>query len=297
MTIEAVRDLVTRLSAATSALAAVGAALDERVSGARLNPAVRAEVDRVWAALAGPQVLDGTTPEELAPILAGIRTTVLQAAKLIFSPTSGPGWTHTERDILQSIGDVSAAFARSLRQTVVPQLAGLSARLESNGAAFLDVGVGVGALAVTMARLWPTLHVVGIDVWAPSLTIARENVKMAELTSRISLREQAVEELSDADAFDLAWLPGFFINDAVIGPAVQRIHRALRPGGWILFGIQSPGPDPLTASLARLRTVLWGGQPRTSAEVEILLKDAGYADVTTLANASSAVATTVGRRS
>ena len=59
---------------------------------------------------------------------------------------------------------------------IAPKLDGLAARLEAPGAAFLDVGVGVGLLGVEMARLWPNLRIVGIDVWPPSLALARQNV-------------------------------------------------------------------------------------------------------------------------
>ena len=47
----------------------------------------------------------------------------------------------------------------------VPELAGV--RL------FLDVGSGIGLLAVAAAGVWPQATVVGIDVWGPSLTTLR----------------------------------------------------------------------------------------------------------------------------
>jgi SAM-dependent methyltransferase len=119
--------------------------------------------------------------------------------------------------------------------------------------------VGVAGLSIAMAHLWPSLNVVGIDPWAPALALARENLLRAGLSSRIQLREQKVEELSDIKAFDLAWLPSAFIPARVIPMACEHVYRALRPGGWLLFAMANPGPDPVTASLARLRTVLWAG--------------------------------------
>ena len=84
-----------------------------------------------------------------------------------------------------------------------------------------------------MARLWPLLRVVGIDPWQPALAIARENVRMEGLHTWIELREQVVQELSDTEVFDLAFIPGFFIAEAVIRTALERVCRALRAGGWI----------------------------------------------------------------
>ncbi len=69
------------------------------------------------------------------------------------------------------------------------------------------MGVGVAGLSIAMSRLWPTLRVVGVDPWAPSLVLAREKVRAAALTDRIELRHQAAEDLTDVDSYDLAWIP------------------------------------------------------------------------------------------
>jgi SAM-dependent methyltransferase len=297
MTSGAIRDLVMRLNVSTGALATLGMALEERVRGVPLDPAIKTEIDHLLAAFRATEMLDGVDPAELEPILAEIRMTLLQDAKLLLSPTSA-GWTHSEAEILQSTGEASAPFPFLLKQTIAPRLEGLAKRLESPDGAILDVGVGVGGLSIAMARLWPLLRVVGIDPWRPALALARENVKMAGLHTRIELREQAAQELSDTQAFDLAFFPGFFVAETVIGAALECVHRALRPGGWILFGTQNPGPDALAASVARLRTVLWGGHPRTPAEAETLLNQVGFIQVQTLPSGSTAIASRiVGRRS
>lgn len=286
MTIEAVRDLFMRLDASTRALAALGLAVDERVQGVPLDPAIETEIDHVLAALGAPDILEGVTATELTPLLAEIRMTLLLNAQLLLSPAR-TGWTHTDGEILQSIGEFSATFPRALKQTL-DRLEGLARRLESPDAALLDVGVGVGGIAIAMARAWPRLRVVGIDPWRPSLAIARANVQTAGLDARIELREQSAQELSDTRAFDLALFPSFFIAEAVIRAALVNVYRALRPGGWIEFAIQNPGPDSLTAALARLRTVLWGGHPWTTVEAESLLRQAGYTQVQTLPSGPTA---------
>src|SRR5262245_64932225 len=113
---------------------------------------------------------------------------MLLSTKLLMNPTSGPGWSHTEDEILRNTGDVSAAFPLQWKTAIVPRLEGLAERLESCAGAFLDVGVGVGALSITMATLWPSLRVVGIDRWRPSLAIAREREQRLGLGGRIELR-------------------------------------------------------------------------------------------------------------
>jgi hypothetical protein len=54
-------------------------------------------------------------------------------------------------------------------------------------------------------------RVVNIEPWAPSLALARRNVKSDGLEARIELREHAVQDLPDAAAFDLGWIPSAFI--------------------------------------------------------------------------------------
>jgi SAM-dependent methyltransferase len=159
------------------------------------------------------------------------------------------------------------------------------------------LGVGVAGLSIAMARLWPTLRVVGVDPWAPSLVIARENVRAAALTGRIELRQQAAEDLTDVDSFDLAWIPSAFIPDRSITAVAQRVHRALRPDGWLLFAMINPGRDPLATSFARLRTTIWGGAQLTPSEAQTMLERIGYVSVQRLPVPPSAtVAMIAGRR-
>jgi SAM-dependent methyltransferase len=297
MTIEATRDLATRLIVSTGALAAFGLALEERATGLQLDPAIKAEVDHTLGALGARDVLDGVDHRVLRPLLAEIRTTMLLSAKLLMKPTSGPGWSHTEDEILQNTGDISAAFPVQWKTAIVPRLEGLAERLESADGTFLDVGVGVGALSIAMTTLWPSLRVVGIDRWRPSLAIARERVQRLGLGTRIELREQAVEDLADSQVFDLVWLPSLFISETVVGPALARLCRTLRPGGWLLFPCVNPAGGPLTIAYARLRTVFWGGRPWTPAEAQALLNQAGYAQVQTLPSPPAVLgAMSVGRR-
>ena len=243
-------------------------------------------------------MLSGVDPAQLGPVIADVRSTFLQGARIFLTPTSDPGWKLADATTLQTQGDVSARLPQNWNKNIVPHLEGLSARLASKDGAFLDVGVGVAALSISMAQLWPSLRVVGIDPWAPALKIARENVARANLPARIELREQTVQDLTDVEVFDLAWLPSMFIGGALMRAAVERICQALRPGGWILVGAVNPSPDPQLAAYLKLRDVLRGGCSITPAETEALLRDAGYVQVQTLAGGTATVRASmvVGRR-
>jgi len=279
MTIEAVRELTSRLQIQALAYAAVGLALEARASDNPLDPKIAPLVDEALRALGATGVLEGVSAAEAKPALASIRTDLAQGAKWLEQPRRAGAWSYSEAEVLQAAGDVSGAFPQLLKQVVAPKLAGLVERLEAPTATFLDIGTGVASLAIEMARAWPQLRVTGIDPWQPSLALARENVKRAGLASRIELREQAAEALPDAAAFDLVWVPAAFINEAVLASVLRRVQNALRPGAWALIAMQNPTSDPLTAALIRLRNAFWGGVLKSPEETTALLKQAGFGEV------------------
>jgi precorrin-6B methylase 2 len=282
MAIDTLRQTVANLNMSAGALAALGAALDAQMSGVALEPEIRPHVEDIVTALGARDALGDASASELQPLLGEIRAFALANSQFLFAATRRSGWTHCEPEMLQAAGDVSIAAPRALRRTMASHLPGLAERLASPGASFLDVGVGVGALSIEMARLWPTLRIVGVDRWAPALALARDRVRAAGLAERIALREQSAEELPDVDAFDLAWIPGAFVSEEATPTLIRRIHRALRPGGWLLFAIICSGDDTLAAAVARLRTAMFGGFVTTNETIELLLSRQGFLDVRTL---------------
>jgi 2-polyprenyl-3-methyl-5-hydroxy-6-metoxy-1,4-benzoquinol methylase len=278
MSTQDIRDLIGRLSTSASALSALGAALGARASQHQPAPEARACIDEVLAELGVRDAVSELDAAAARPLLGHIRMTFLQGSSRVTGIGGAPGWRPLDEVLLQAAGDVSAGFPEMLDR-VLSSLDGLPDRLASPGACFLDVGAGVAALAIEMARRWPTLRVVGIDVWAPALQLARDHVSREGLLSRVELREQAIQDLTDQAAFDLAWIPSAFIPTGVIPEALRRAHRALRPGGWILFGTIAPGDDPLAASLTRLRAAEWGSRAWSAAEAEGLLRASGFTDV------------------
>jgi SAM-dependent methyltransferase len=296
MSSQVLRDYTNRHLGSTTVLAALGVVLDAQLTATPLQPALQGQIEEVLDAVGLVGMTEGASAADLKQVLAEIRFNMLLDAKFLCHPTRSLAWTHNESEILQAGGEVSAGFADALTQTIIPRLDGLSRKLNSAEGSFLDVGVGVAGLSITMVHLWPSLRVVGIDPWAPALALAHENVRRASLTDRIQLREQMVEDLSDTNAFDLAWLPSAFIPETVIPTACGPVYRALRPGGWLLFAIAYSGTDIVTASLVRLRTVLWGGTLIAPTQVEALLRQTGFADVRTLPSPQGAIVALIAAR-
>lgn len=254
-----------RLSVSVETLAALGAQLRLQQNGLDADSRVRALLNDVSRAI-DPQLFEGVEQNKQAAVLAGIRTVFRQGLDLLENPERAPGWSHQDPDTLQSQGQSSGLIVRWI-EAMAAQRPELSEFLQRPGA-FLDVGTGVGFLAIEAARSWPALTAVGIDPWEPSLTLARKNLAQSGLADRVEFRPQRAEQLEETSTFTLAWFPGPFISPDVVDRAVERVRCALAPGGWLIFGLYPVPSAPLEHALTCLRIVRSGGHPWTPKEVE-----------------------------
>jgi len=273
MSFEQVMGTVQGMSTAVDTLAAVGAELSLKTSGTHADPGIESALARVIAA-AGVPDLDELAPPQQAMVLAVIRMFFAQAADLLAQPERRAGWTFTDPHVLDGYGRGSMMVP--MRLAAEPELAHVTS--------FLDVGAGVGLLAVSAANVWPDASVVGIDVWEPSLERARTNVDGAGLGDRITLRNQDLTALDDVDAFDCAWIPTFFLTEDVLKSGLARVAGAVRPGGWAVLGVFLAPPDPLADATMELRTIRGGGCMLDLDRAAELLADAGFVAVHPLAH-------------
>jgi SAM-dependent methyltransferase len=163
-----------------------------------------------------------------------------------------------------SLRTSSAPGARAYDATFSRLLGGLYDRMAADALALLagvpaprvlEVGLGPGELAVRVARGDGSLRLVGLDVDAGMLRLARDRVAAAGLDGRVELVEGRVETLPFADAaFDLV-LSSFSVHHWSDPPAGMReILRVLRPDGiallydlpdaWARFETRTPGLAP-----------------------------------------------------
>jgi SAM-dependent methyltransferase len=219
-------------------------------------------------------------------VRADLRATQLQAAELVArfqtGGASAHGWDYADPALLEAWGARSTEPVPIWAERLFPALEGLTDALEAPTARFLDVGTGVGHLAIAMCRQFPALRVVGIDPFDTALQLARGNVAEASLGSRIDLRLLPVQDLTDESCYDLAWVPAMFLPTDVAARGLHRVRAALRPGGWAVVGSLAAEGEGLQPAVLRLMSLLFGSGclfPHHAAE---MLDTADYESIRVL---------------
>jgi SAM-dependent methyltransferase len=266
---EELMGLSNRLLTDAQALAALTARLRLDELGVEGDADVRVQLDRVVDALGAREHLEGLDDGERSVVLSFARSYLAQALELVEDPARVGSWSHADPVLLQAQGSASAVVARLIAD----------AGLGSADARILDVGTGVGGLAVAFATRFPESTIVGIDPWEPALALARERIASAGLDGRVMLLNQTVQEFEDADGFDLVWLPSFFIPERVLDAAIARIHTLMRPNATLVFGTYYvTGDEPLASAVHDLFTVRAGGSVVYPEDALARLRRAGFVD-------------------
>ena len=272
-------------------LAALALATDHRE-----ETPLTAAADRVLAAV-GLVDEPGQPPRGVDPTVMHLLSS--QAAAPLHQTSALVGsrkvdWSAQSDESLLAQGRASAQGARPFAQFLLPQMGDLAERLARPGGRMLDVGTGVGALAISYAEVFPLLDVVGIDVLAHALDLARLTIGSSTVSDRVTVRRQDVAELTDDAGFDLAWVPAPFIPEPALRRGLSQVATALRPRGWVMVAHGKFGLDPVRDALTRLKTLAYGGTPLDDAAAQRLLTENGLTSVTTALTPPGAPAITLG---
>ena len=114
MTIQAMRAFLNRHTASVTGLAALGAALDAKTSGASLPGTLAERVEALLAAMGASDVLTDLGDDEARAALAEIRSALALESKLLYARTRATSWSYSDPDVLQGVGDMSAGFIQPL---------------------------------------------------------------------------------------------------------------------------------------------------------------------------------------
>ncbi len=119
-------------------------------------------------------------------------------------------------------------------QEVLAALPQLAADL-SRGGHVVDVHCGGGRWLVAMARRFPGLHLVGVELEADSVARARATVATEGLADRIEIREAKATEPGADGTYDLVYFQ-YALHPLPDAPdALRAGWAALRPGGRLLI--------------------------------------------------------------
>ncbi|MFE7401605.1 class I SAM-dependent methyltransferase [Streptomyces sp. NPDC057557] len=214
--------------------------------------------------------------------LASLRQAVSAAASDETGAAEG-GWGAQSDEVLLSQGRASTATGRALAGKVVPRLPGCAERLEAEGSRILDVGTGVGALALALAEGFPEARVEGIDVLERVLGLGRAELAAADpaVAARVSLRRGDAADVDEDEAYQLIWLPAPFLSEEALRAALPRLVAALAPGAWLVAGTNPAVDDALRRSVGQWTAVRGGGNAFDTARMSEELVALGLGEART----------------
>ncbi|HSK25701.1 MAG TPA: class I SAM-dependent methyltransferase, partial [Jiangellales bacterium] len=125
-------------------------------------------------------------------------------------------------------------FDHELGSSWLASVPELHERLSAAPATALDLGCGTGASSLAMARAYPRLTVVGVDLDAASVAEARAAAVAAGLQDRVSFLAGDAAELHQGDGYDLVTVFEALHDMGDPAGALRTARALLAPGGTVV---------------------------------------------------------------
>ncbi len=179
-----------------------------------------------------------------------------------------------------------ADFARTMMPIVRPAaefIAALVGAASAGPMKVLDVAAGHGLFGLTIARQNPQAQIYAVDC-PHVLEVAREHAQAAGLDGQFHSLPGSAFEVELGEGYDVALITNFLhhFSPQTCGDVMEKVHRALRPGGRAVTLEFIPNDDRVTPaaagsfSLVMLATTE-SGDAYTFAEFDSIFRSAGFA--------------------
>ena len=186
--------------------------------------------------------------------------------------------------VAQALSGMNVMVARKL----LSEIPGVKETLNEGGTV-LEVGCGAGNLLIQIAKAFPSVRCIGVDIDPTGLAIAREAVKRAGFADRVTILEGDIGTAADEGAFDVVVMVQVLHEiSPELRPGVTRgCVRALRTGGWLVIVdetypsilAEARQPEFLFPVQTGIEELMWGTMVPTREEQERLLRKAGFNNV------------------
>ena len=214
--------------------------------------------------------------------------TIRGAFDALASAVRKGGTALSEQGTMEPDHPVWVDFARGMAPMMIPPAKALAELIELDATRpvrILDIAAGHGVYGIEVARKNPDAHLVALD-WAPVLKVAQENAQAAGLPDRFSTISGNAFDVVLGDDYDVVLVPNFLhhFDSRTCVSFLQKIRRALRPGGTLAIVEFVPNadritpPDAASFSLVMLATTATG-DAYTFAEFEEMLKQSGFCEI------------------
>jgi len=186
-----------------------------------------------------------------AKMVAGIARAFPQLADA-FRRGAGVPYADFGTEIREGIADFNRpAFLHELGTAWLPSVPDLHEHLSTAPhARILDLGCGIGTSSIAMARAYPRVEVVGIDLDHASVFEARAVAREAGLEDRVTFHLGDAADQSFDGGFDLVTIFEALHDMGDPAGALRTARRRLAPGGTVLVADErvadtftAPGDD------------------------------------------------------
>ncbi len=174
-----------------------------------------------------------------------------------FRTGAGMGWHEHDEDVFLGCEQFfRPGYVANLASSWIPALDGVEGKLRA-GARVADIGCGLGASTILLAREYPNSTITGSDYHDQSIGIARKRAGDAGVADRVSFEVAKASEFSGT-GYDLAATFDCLHDMGDPLAAARHVRQALKPDGtWLI--VEPYAGDAVTDNLNPIGRIYYNG--------------------------------------